>query len=83
VCSSPVESTLVETDGDELDDLTDATRAVDLVVVGDDDGRVRRSLFGRKQDRLAVETDAASIQVHPHSSRRSGVVGRLLERVAF
>jgi len=83
VCSSPVGSTLVETDGDELDDLTDATRAVDLVVVGDDDGRVRRSLFGRKQDRLAVETDAASIQVHPHSSRRSGAVGRLLERVAF
>ncbi|WP_137283692.1 amino acid permease [Halorussus salinisoli] len=83
VCSAPVESTLVETDGETVDELTDATRTVDLVVVSDDGGRVRRSLFGRKRDRLADEVEAASIQVHPHSSRRPGALGRLVERVAF
>ncbi|PSP56610.1 amino acid transporter [Halobacteriales archaeon QS_1_67_19] len=82
VCSAPIESTLVETDGETVSDLTDATRAVDLVVVGDDD-RVHRSLFGRTHDRLAVESESPSIQVHPHQSRRPSVVERLLERVAF
>ncbi|WP_128477563.1 amino acid permease [Halorussus pelagicus] len=83
VCSVPVESTLVESDGDTLTDLTNATRAVDLVVVGDDGGRTRRSLFRRDRDQIADETATPSIQIHAHDSRRPGLFGRLLERVAF
>jgi nucleotide-binding universal stress UspA family protein len=83
VCSVPVESVLVESEDDELGDLTAATDAIDLVVVGDDGGRVHRSLFGRTGDHIAETTDAASIQVHPHESERPGILGRVLERIVF
>ncbi|PSQ45688.1 amino acid transporter [Halobacteriales archaeon SW_6_65_15] len=83
VCSVPVEFSLVESDGDELADLADATSAIDLVVVGDDVGRLHRSVFGRKRDHLVETAEAPSIQVHPHGSQRPGFLGRLLERIAF
>jgi len=83
VCSVPVEFSLVESDGDELADLADATSAIDLVVVGDDVGRLHRSVFGRKRDHLVETAEAPSIQVHPHGSQRPGFLGRLLERITF
>lgn len=83
VCSVPVESRLVESEGGRFEELTDATRAVDLVVVGDDGGRVRRALWRRSQDRLADDSRAATIQVHPHDSDRPGLLGRIVERLAF
>ncbi|WP_115862423.1 amino acid permease [Halorussus litoreus] len=83
VCSVPVESVLVESEGDRFEELTDATGTVDLVVVGDDGGRVHRTLWRRSQDRLADEAQTSTIQVHPHGSARPGLFGRLVERLAF
>ncbi|WP_135805672.1 amino acid permease [Halorussus marinus] len=83
VCSVPVESRLVETDGDALADLADATHAVDIAVVGDDGGQVRRILWSRSHEQIVDESETPSIQVYPHRSRRPGPVGKLLERLAF
>ncbi|WP_134669176.1 amino acid permease [Halorussus marinus] len=83
VCSVPVESRLVETDGDALADLADATHAVDIAVVGDDGGQVRRTLWSRSHEQIVDESETPSIQVYPHRSRRPGPVGKLLERLAF
>ncbi|WP_415380711.1 amino acid permease [Halosimplex sp. TS25] len=77
LCSVPVESRVV-TGGDRDAALADAAKGSDLVIAASDGDVVVRS------DQVDQARDATGIiTVRPRPSRRTGLVGRLLERTVF
>ncbi|WP_123538316.1 amino acid permease [Halosimplex salinum] len=76
LCTVPVDSRVVTGRGGDA--LADATAESDLVIAASDgDVLVRSERGDRSRDGASV------ITVRPRTSRRSGLVGRLLERAVF
>jgi hypothetical protein len=76
--SVAVESRIVETNGGDA--LVDAAGEADLVIVEGEPMRLDRLLgHERLEDRLASPT----VVLRPHRSRTPGMIGRVLERLAF
>ncbi len=81
IFSVPVDSTFVGDDSPER--VAGAVDHAGLVIVESDDSAVVRHLDDHRPDEIVDAVESGAVVVRPHETRQPGVVGRLLERLAF
>jgi len=81
LCSAPVTTEIVETDGSVEDLITVAGTAEFLVLSRN--YRLRHELRDSVSDQIIDTVQIPALGVHTHEAERPGLLGRLLERVVF
>jgi amino acid transporter len=81
-CQSPVETTVLDDDGDGSP-LSVAAERADLVVVGPGRSPLRRRLLGWRETTVTDRTDALVVEVHARDGHRPGLLRRIAERTVF
>ncbi|WP_226006992.1 amino acid permease [Natrinema salinisoli] len=82
LCSAPVTTEIVETDG-STEELIAVAQTAEFLVIGREGGRLRTLVGNDLSDRLIDATDSPALGVHAHESRQPGLVGRIVERFVF
>lgn len=81
LCSAPVTTEIVETDG-SLQDLIDIARSAEFLVLSRN-YRLRHELRDSLSDKVIDAVQIPALSVHTHESDRPGLVRRIVERLVF
>ncbi|ELY66544.1 universal stress protein [Natrinema versiforme] len=82
LCSAPVTTEIVETDG-SVEGLITVAQTAEFLVIGRDGGRLQTVLGNDLADRLIDATESPALGVHAHDTHRPGLLGRIVERFVF
>lgn len=81
LCSAPVTTEIVETDG-SLRDLISIAQTAEFLIMSRNH-KLRYKFRSSLIDRVIDTVECPALGVHTHESDRPGIVGRLIERLVF